>query len=337
MSRERLSTAVVARRVDRPRLRRFGWLSLAASVALVLVSVMLADARSVAAEVLSADYRWAVATFAIYLVQLGLLGLRWSIIARKLGIELNFTRAAGEYAVSILVNQVVPSGLVGDGLRAVRHARAVPSRSLQHAVEALALDRASGQLALWLVVLVTAPLGFATNLVDSRAFAAGAALLGLLSLGVWIAASRVTSFRSAVGRARLVLLRAISVLLHPKSAMLHLPLSLAFVMTLLLQLDFAARALGVELRMNELFWLGPLILGAASLPTSLGGWGFREGTSAFLFGASGLVASTGLSVSIVFGVFSLLASLGGFLLWLGVQVTLGRAAARAARGSRARS
>ncbi|MBW8707220.1 hypothetical protein MBT84_47065 [Streptomyces sp. MBT84] len=47
------------------------------------------------------------------------------------------------------------------------------------------------------------------------------------------------------------------------------------------------------------------------LPLNVGGWGPREGVTAWAFGAAGLGAETGLTVAVVYGVLSFVASLPG--------------------------
>ncbi len=57
------------------------------------------------------------------------------------------------------------------------------------------------------------------------------------------------------------------------------------------------------------------------LPLNVGGWGPREGVTAWAFGAAGLGAGTGLSVAVVYGVLSFVASLPGVVVlvvrWVG--------------------
>ena len=54
-----------------------------------------------------------------------------------------------------------------------------------------------------------------------------------------------------------------------------------------------------------------LALLAMGLPLNIGGWGPREGVTAWAFGAAGLGAGTGLSVAVVYGVLSFVAALPG--------------------------
>jgi hypothetical protein len=75
----------------------------------------------------------------------------------------------------------------------------------------------------------------------------------------------------------------------------------------------AARSVGVTLPTLGLIPLGLVILQAAAIPVGVAGWGPREGGAALIFSAAGLGASTGLAVSVAYGVLSTLATLPGVL------------------------
>ena len=73
----------------------------------------------------------------------------------------------------------------------------------------------------------------------------------------------------------------------------------------------AARAAGSDASVGRLLPLALLALLAMGLPLNIGGWGPREGVTAWAFGAAGLGAGTGLTVAVVYGVLSFVASLPG--------------------------
>jgi phosphatidylglycerophosphate synthase/uncharacterized membrane protein YbhN (UPF0104 family) len=275
-----------------------------------------ADSRQVLARLETVDVRWLGVAFALGLVQIGLLGLRWSRVAAALGLRLGWLKATTEYALSVLGNQVLPSGIAGDGLRGLRHSRSSKESSVLLIFEALALDRISGQLALWLVALLTAPLTLAAGIGDPARLGVGALVLLGSALTIGFIASRVPRFAPHAARVTYWLRRSAAFLLSPRGTAVHLPLSLLLVGCTLLQLYVAARAIGVSLPWLQLLWLGPLIMVAASIPSFFGGWGIREGASALLFAAAGMPDSTGVAVSMVYGSFALVISLPGFIVLL---------------------
>jgi uncharacterized membrane protein YbhN (UPF0104 family)/phosphatidylglycerophosphate synthase len=304
-----LSSAESRRDSGTPPRRRavITWFSIALSIVLVVASVSLAGSRQVLERLREVDTRWLGAAFALGAAQLALLGLRWSRVARELGIELGWLRATTEYALSLLGNQVLPTGVAGDGLRGVRQAQ-TSEGAWWTTFEALALDRASGQLGLWLVVLVTAPLSVQAGILraDTLIYSVLATLVVAGAL-VW-AIFRWRMLEPHSARLRPALTRAARLLFSSRAA-IHLPLSLLLVACSTLQLYVAARALGIALPWIELGWLGPLVLVAASVPSFFGGWGVREGACALLFAAAGMPESAGVAVSVVYGVFALVISL----------------------------
>ena len=290
------------------------WASLALSAAFVAGSVALTGSRQVFSLLRDVDTRWLGAAFVVAFVQLGLLGLRWSRVARALGIDLGWLRATTEYILSLLGNQVLPTGFAGDGLRGVRQAHA-SRNGYWETFEALAIDRTSGQLGLWLVVLITAPLSVRAGIVEASTLAGIAAAVAAAGLVLWWVSFRVPALDGHMTRLRPALRRA-GRLLFSRRAGAHMPLSLALVLCGTLQLYIAARALGVALPLLDLVWLGPLLLVAGSIPSFFGGWGIREGASAVLFAAAGMHDSVGVAVSVVYGAFALVTSLPAIVVLL---------------------
>jgi uncharacterized membrane protein YbhN (UPF0104 family) len=305
--------------------------SVAMSAGLLAACLLVVDARQVSARLAGADLRWLYAFFGVYVLQLLLLGVRWSLISEQLGVPLGWRRACSEYALSILINVLLPTGFAGDGWRALRHSGRSPGQRLSKILETLALDRLSGQVALLLGVLASVPFAIRAGLVSP--LEGGLALALLLALS-WAASrwARQTSHGSGLGASvRRFARRAASVLLHPRGAA-HLSLSLLLVGTQLVQLWLAARAAGIVLDVTLMLWLGPLISLSASVPSFFGSWGIREGASALLFASAGLTSSAGVAVSLLVGTFSLLSALPGAI----VLLADGQAVPRGERGSGAR-
>jgi hypothetical protein len=72
----------------------------------------------------------------------------------------------------------------------------------------------------------------------------------------------------------------------------------------------AARTAGATASPSELLPLALLVLLAGALP-NIGGWGPREGVTAWAFAAAGLGASLGVATAVVYGVMVFVASLPG--------------------------
>lgn len=210
---------------------------------------------------------------------------RWRLVADRLGDPVPARAAYPSYYRSQLVNATLPLGVVGDVDRGVRHG-----------LRAVVWERGLGQLAqavltVGLLLLLPSTIGWTAGVV--AAVAAGCVLVVVLV-------------------ARRQARRLLSPVLLTRVALLSLAASAGHLLVFVV----AARTAGVELPVAELLPLGALVLVASSVPTSVAGWGPREGMSAWAFAAVGLGADTGLTVAVTYGVLSLVATLPGLLVLL---------------------
>jgi uncharacterized membrane protein YbhN (UPF0104 family) len=90
----------------------------------------------------------------------------------------------------------------------------------------------------------------------------------------------------------------------------------------------AARAVGSTASLAQLAPLLLLALLAMTLPLNIGGWGPREGATAWAFGAAGLGASLGLTVAVVYGMLAFVAALPGAAVLAAGWISRARAESR---------
>jgi uncharacterized membrane protein YbhN (UPF0104 family) len=289
-------------------------LQLALSVVVLIAMLGLADTEQILARLSALDPGWAIAAVVLVSLQLSLMAARWRSIARALGVPLGYRRALREYYVSTLLNQVMPFGIMGDALRAIRHTRQV-RRSGQaisggRVVLAIVLERASGQIALHLVALSLLFTWWPALAPRLLPHAGGLALLVGSTLGTGVALAAL--FRlPLLRRAREALARSARVLFVGREAPLHWLISIALIVAHVAVFCCAARALGYSLDFASAFSIVPLVLLVASVPAFFAGWGAREAAAAWLFHAIGLGATEGVAVSLVFGALTLIATAPG--------------------------
>lgn len=245
---------------------------------------------------------------------------RWALVARGLRIRLPLGAAVADYYRALFLNAALPGGVLGDVHRAVRHGRS--AGDLGRGVRAVVLERVAGQLALTgagAAVLLTMPSpvrGAARHLAPLVALALLGALAVLLALRRnRPPARRTTSARRTPphrGRAlRAVLGEAREGLLSRRNLPGVAGSSVVVLAGHLAMFVLAARVAGSAASVAVLVPLAVLALLAMALPLNVGGWGPREGVTAWAFGAAGLGAGTGLGVAVVYGVLGLAASLPG--------------------------
>jgi uncharacterized membrane protein YbhN (UPF0104 family) len=302
-----------------------GWalsaLQVAATLALLSWALGRIDRSLFAREKLA--FGWLAAALACTAPAFAAAALRWSFTARRLDVPLSFGRALSEVYLASFLNSVLPTGLVGDVLRAARHVDQASRRT--HAVLSVALERLSGQLLLWLVL----PISLA-----SWPGIAGALPwllpLALILAALWVAlrsralrTSTVTQATEANANrdwpeAPPALWPALRRALFADGALAVQLTSSALVLAAC-ALGFActAKGLSVPLSLADLARIVPPLLALSALPVSIGGFGLREAASAALYAQDGLDPATGIAVASTFGCLNVLGSAPGALFaWL---------------------
>ena len=241
---------------------------------------------------------------------------RWRIVARGLGIDLRLSAAVAAYYRSIFLNVTLPGGVVGDVHRGISHGR--DTSDVGRGLRAVAWERSAGQVVQ--VVLTVAVL----LVVPSPVRAA----MPLIALGLVVAAAAlalVLRLRPAAGVSRWARLRgaAIRDLRNGLLGRRAWP-AIAFASALVVAghaftFLIAARTAGATASASTLLPLALLVMMAATLP-NVGGWGPREGVTAWAFAAAGLGASLGVATAVVYGVMVFVASLPGALVLVAAWV-----------------
>lgn len=238
---------------------------------------------------------------------------RWRLVARGLGLRLPLGAAVADYYRALFLNAALPGGVLGDVHRAVRHGQS--AGDLGRGVRAVVLERTAGQAVLVVfgaAVLLTQPspvLEQARHLTGLLAPAA----LGALAVLAAVRMGRTPGSSSRRRAVRAALAEARQALLGRGSRSGVLVSSTVVLAGHLAMFLLAARVAGSTASAAELLPLALLALLAMGLPLNIGGWGPREGVTAWAFGAAGLGASTGLTVAVVYGVLSFVAALPGVL------------------------
>jgi glycosyltransferase 2 family protein len=205
---------------------------------------------------------------------------RWRIVARGLGIDLPLGTAVAAYYRSIFLNLTLPGGVVGD-----------VHRGIGHGLRAVVWERSAGQVVQ--VVVTVAVLLVVPSPVRG--------VMPLVVLGLLVAAAGIvvaSGWRGAEGLLAAQAWPAIAL----ASAVVVAGHSLTFLI--------AARTAGATAPASTLLPLALVVLLAAGLP-NVGGWGPREGVTAWAFATAGLGASLGVATAVVYGVMVFVAALPG--------------------------
>ena len=232
---------------------------------------------------------------------------RWKIVAGGLGVRLPLPGAVAAYYRSLFLNVTLPGGIVGDVHRGVSHGRDVSD--VGRALRAVAWERLAGQVVqvvLTVVVLLMLP----SPVRPYMPLVAIALVIGM-SCVVLVARARPHGGRSACARVRSAAAGDIRDGLLARRAWLGIALASALVVCgHALTFLIAAWTAGTTAPPSRMLPLALLVMLVMVLP-SVGGWGPREGATAWAFGAAGLGAEQGVATAVVYGVMVLVASLPG--------------------------
>jgi uncharacterized membrane protein YbhN (UPF0104 family) len=220
--------------------------------------------------------------------------------------------------VGLFFNQVLPSGVGGDAVRAWRcHQLGV---SVAAAIRSLVLDRVSGYFVL--VVLFAAGLPVLLRLLPDAHQRYGLVLLLGATLGGLFALFLMDRLPRRLLRFRLVAeLAALSrqgrrLFARPARSGAVVSLAVATVGLSILDFMLVAESLGVDLSFVSWVVIVPPVSLIQLVPVSLAGWGVRELGFVVVLAGFGIPAEAALTTSLLVGLCMIIIGLPGGLLWL---------------------
>lgn len=239
-------------------------------------------------------------------------GLRWRLVARHYRIGLPVGPAVARCWQAAFLNGVLPGGVAGDAVRAADDSSDADApdgrRALASALVAVAAERLVGTT----VVLVAAAL----TLLGPVPLAAAACLGGAVVTGAlawrWLRGLPVGDLIVVV--------------------LLSVAGWAAFVAMFVLAVVVVAPEVDLALAPG----LATVSVASMSVPLTVGGWGTREAAAGWIFAVRRLDPSTGVTVSIGYGILALLSTLPGAAILAARLAPRLRAAGQARTRRRAR-
>jgi uncharacterized membrane protein YbhN (UPF0104 family) len=283
------------------------WGRFAGSAVVIAVLVWRLGASPFLEGVRTVDVRALVAAAGLAVPTTVCCAWRWKLVAGGLGVELSLPAAVAAYYRSLFLNVTLPGGVVGDVHRGVSHGRDV--NDVGRALRAVAWERFGGQVVqavLTVVVLLALP-----SPVQSSMPLVAVAIVVAVSCVVLVGRALPAGGRSAWARVRRAVAGDVREVVLGRRAWLGIALASALVVCgHALTFLIAARTAGVTAPASQMLPLALLVMIVMVVP-SVGGWGPREGATAWVFGAAGLGAGRGVATAVVYGVMVLVASLPG--------------------------
>jgi uncharacterized membrane protein YbhN (UPF0104 family) len=303
--------------------RAWGWLRVLTGVAILAAVVWRVGTGPFLAGLRSLTPGALIAAAAIAVVTTACCAWRWTAVADGIGIGLPLRQAFAFYYRSLFLNAVLPGGVLGDVHRGVRHGQEAADVGL--GLRAVAWERVSGQgvqiaITATILVLAASPVRgvMSTVLLGVGLVVIAAAIALRWVAGRRSATARIVRVAGADLRRGVLDRRVLPVVVTASTVMVA-----GHAATFLL----AARTVGVTASLGTLLPVALLVMAAMSVPTSIGGWGPREGVAAAVFAAAGWGAAQGVAAATVYGVMAFVASLPGAV----VLIVLARRSSSAPR------
>ncbi len=298
--------------------RLFALLKLSVSVGLLALLLRTMDMAAVTAVLGRLPAAAIAVGLALILVQIAVLGLRWSLVMAAVEAPIALGKALQITFIGVFFNQMLPTSFGGDAMRVWQaHRLGIGGEA---AVIGVLLERLSGLFGL--AVLTALGVAYLGSEIGNQAIRLGF----LATLPVAVAGVLVLTAldRLPAGWRRAPVLKAAARLARDARRVFLAPATaLPLLLLSMLSHGLAAAAIyafaeGLQLGLPFLTCVAlfSAVILVTAIPISFAGWGLREGAMVALFAFAGLSADTALALSLAFGAVYLAASLPGCALWL---------------------
>jgi len=244
--------------------------------------------------------------------------VRWQVILAAEGFSLRLGGLMKLLFVGLFFNQVLPTGIGGDAVRAWRcHKLGV---SLGAAMRSVLIDRASGYIVMVAIYMASLPT-LLQVIPDPGARASILAVLGVALSGLLVLLlidflparlMRLPGFAAITDLSR----AARRLITDPRRCAATVGLSiLAFGLTVLAH-KLVGDSLGVPLSFVTWLVIVPPVSLIQLAPVSLAGWGVREAAMVVVLAGFGVPTTAALAISVMMGLVMVVLGLPGGLIWL---------------------
>lgn len=286
------------------------------SALLLWVAFRMVDFQYIYQIILNADTKFIVLAILLQLISTSLAAYRWSLIMQTLNFNQPFLFYLGSYFKGAFFNQALPGSIGGDAVRGLELGSLGYSK--KEAFFGIFIDRIVGLAGLLLLNLVANMIsgdilpGWLFHLINTICVGgiSGFLVLILLRKVAWLRKYRVTRLFADLSH------RFRQVYANKKAIFLQLGLSIIIHFLSIFSLYELALAVGIALPLTVFLVAVPPVFLLTLIPISLAGWGVRESAMVGIFILVGASKEMILSVSILYGIMLIFASMPGLLVWL---------------------
>jgi len=291
-------------------------LKLIVSLLLLWIAARLVDFNLLSKIILNSNPSFILLAILLQFASTTLAAYRWSLIMGALKFHETFSFYLTRYFKGAFFNQALPGSIGGDAVRGLELGKMGYSK--REAFSGIFIDRIVG-LAGLLILNLIANLSsghllptWLFNLINAISIGgiAGFTVLILLRKITWLQNYRITQiFASLSGRFR-------QVYANKQAIIVQITLSVIIHFLSILALYELSLAIGMTLPLGVFLVAVPPVFLLTIIPISLAGWGVRESAMVGIFLLIGVSKEMILSVSILYGVMLIVASLPGLFIWL---------------------
>jgi hypothetical protein len=280
------------------------------------IAFRVVDFHAVAPIIMHANIMFIIFAIILQFSSTILASYRWSLIMDALHFHQNFVFYLGSYFKGAFFNQALPGSIGGDAVRGLELGSMGYSK--KEAFSGIFIDRIVGLVGLLI-------LNFGANLFSSDVLPpwlfhlvnmiclggiAGFSVLILLHKIRWLHTYKATRlFANLSHRFRQVYATNQTIIIQVGlSVIIHFLSVLAFYEI--------ARSVGITLPLSLFLVVVPPVFLLTIIPISLAGWGVRESAMVGIFILVGGSKESILSVSLLYGIMLIVASLPGLFIWL---------------------
>tara|TARA_Y100000389_G_scaffold201990_1_gene246126 strand:- start:2289 stop:3128 length:840 start_codon:yes stop_codon:yes gene_type:complete len=264
--------------------------------------VLLFYGNDISTIIRKVDLLYLPLIFLLSILQYVFSAWRWYFIASKTQSLINYNDALKYYYISGFLNNILPSGVIGDIYRTMNIK--VNNRnkgSFLKSFQSVLFERLSGQITLIITFIFSLALFFLVN----HKYTAFLYVVFIIFTGL----SLVKIFFIYQQKNKFII--NFKYIFSGKRFYKHFFLSLIIVLTYITTYIICAFSLNLDIDIISFFVFAPIILFSMTLPVSIGGWGVRETTALLISFLLGLSVSASVTVSIVYGLMNLACSLPG--------------------------
>lgn len=296
---------------------KWGWLvRIVITIAILALIFRNIEFQSVKNIILTADIKLLLLAIGFQLLSTLLAGYRWGQVMKKLEFGKRSEFYMRSYFKGSFFNQGLPTSIGGDAVRVLDVAG--NGHRKRDAFIGVFIDRVLGLTGLLILNLVANY--FLPGLLPENLFLMINAIViaGLAGFICFIYIHKIKALYK--GRLLNYILRVseqLNIILHDaKSISFHLVIGVLIHLFSIINIYLIGQSVGLEYDLLTIAVIVPPVILLTLVPVSLAGWGIREGAMIGLFGLIGGVAANILSMSILYGIILIIASLPGLYTYL---------------------